>query len=215
LDFDNWNLDFPKAVVGWGDAKPPPPAGEDDWATQPKVGFGRIRSDSVGLAWIGPGARGGSLRWNGLSARMEIGAWFPGALPRSGMRPRRWRSRRGNPGQEPRADGQCSRRGGWGRAVPTPPPAKRQGFRVRPSGDGLCQRARDGIQPSVAGGSALREPAADDSPIRGRRTACRLENRRYSRLGNLRYRCRARCGRKPFWPQTASTLSRFRENVRY
>jgi hypothetical protein len=36
-----------------------------------------------------------------------------------------------------------------------PPPAKRPGLLVRPSGDGLCQRTRDGIKPSVARGAPL------------------------------------------------------------
>ena len=48
-----------------------------------------------------------------------------------------------------------------------PPPAKRPGLLVRPSGDGLCQGTRDGIKPSVArGGSALRGQTGDDSPIK-------------------------------------------------
>ena len=57
------------------------------------------------------------------------------------------------------------------------------------------------------GGSALREQAADDSPIRCRRTACRL--------GNLRYSRRARRGPEPNRPQADLNIPPFRENARY
>jgi hypothetical protein len=93
-----------------------------------------------------------------------------------------------------------------------PPPAKRPGLLVRPSGDGLCQRTRDGIKPSVARGGlrsagANRRRFANQILVNG----LPIGKSAIRQVGKPAVRSPSPPPFGALWPQTATTLPRFRE----
>jgi hypothetical protein len=91
--------------------------------------------------------------WIGLSALKRKGAWVPGGVAPGwdGAAPLALAE-----GKPPwliaKSRSPSSKAGSGDKTSPSPPPFHRQGFCVRPSDDGLCQRATGGIKPTAARG---------------------------------------------------------------